>query len=429
MLGADGGSQTRTVRLGRDIRTNLIEFGGFRYYLFPDYLDWGVEPAERPLLQDFQPAMRQPVYGIAAGEFDYVTICTTNKCNTICKYCFRGFDMSERPSLDGRIFRDVADHFHERSTAQRTIQFTGGEIFVVPDFVDWLEYARDKGFRLWLNSNGIDKRIASDRRLHDIIGAGANAHIRISLDGHTPELHERFRKRGSFRQVVRNIEALCRAGADVSVKSVLTPENFPYIEEMLEFVCSLGVSGWNYNVIRQTGAMAEIPPEAATIKCDEAIPYVTYLEINRTLVDIVRRKPRLGPLLTISRFGKDMDTLYSEVPHGLRMVPYFLNYDGNVYFTDDLLVPEYCRGNIFEDGMGAFNGFGELVDKMDTNLPACKRCPIHMFCFQKGNYGELYAIDQTLQSEFPNCDDIRAAFYFLLSQNGTGADLYESMFP
>jgi len=428
MLTPHGAAQAKSVQMGGGLRANLVEFGGFRYYLFPDYLDWGVEPVDQPARRDFQPASRQPTYGIAAGEFDYVTICVTNKCNTICKYCFRGFDMSRRPSLDGQAFRRVADHFHEHSTGHRTIQFTGGEIFVVPDFVDWLEYARDKGFRLWLNSNGIDRRIADDRRLHDIIGAGANAHIRISLDGHTPELHERFRKRGSFRQVVRNIEALCRAGTDVSVKSVLTPENFPYIEDILEFVASLGVSGWNYNVIRQTGAMAETPPETATIKCDEAIPYVTYLAINQMLVDIIRRKPHLGRLLTISRFGKDMDTLYAESPHGLRMVPYFLNFDGNVYFADDLLVPEYCCGNIFEDGMKAFNGFNELIDRMDTNLPACTRCPIHMFCFQKGNYGELYAIDPSMKSEFPNCGDIRSAFYFLLSQHKSGPDLYESMF-
>lgn len=409
------------------IRANVINYEGFRYYLAPEQLYWSVESSTRPIRQVFSPIDRSPAYDIAANEFDYITICTTNKCNTICKYCFRGFDMSEAPSLDFDTFKQVADHFYARSTTNRIVQFTGGEVFVVRDFLDWLEYAQRLGFRLWLNSNGIDHRIATNHRLHRILGAG-QAHIRISLDGHTAELHERFRKRGSFAKIVRNIEALCKAGVDVSIKSVLTSENFPFIESMLEFVQSLGASGWNYNVIRSTGAMADEPLSKSTIKCDEKISYVNYFDVNRTLVDIILRKPHLAPLLAISRLGKDIDTIYSPTPHALRMVPYFLNYDGNVFFADDLLYPEFCRGNILTDGMAAFNGFDELADCYDTNLPACTRCPIHKFCFQKGNYGELYKLDPTLRSEFPNCGDIQNAFVYVLSLQDTGADIYRDMF-
>jgi MoaA/NifB/PqqE/SkfB family radical SAM enzyme len=412
--------------LSGGIKTNIIEHGESRYYLLPDFLDWGVESALRPQRTSVPVEDRSPVYEIGDGEFDYLTICVTNKCNTICQYCFRGFDMAERPAVNLEVFSQVVDHFRANSAGSQTIQFTGGEIFVVPDFLDWLDYARRQGFRLWLNSNGIAEQIGTDTRLHELLTG--EAHIRISLDGHTPQLHERFRKRGSFAKVVRNIEALCRAGVSVSVKTVLTPENFPHIEEIVDFVYSLGVSGWNYNVIRTTGAMAETPPERSSIKCDKKIGYVTYLDINRTLLDLVRRRPRLASLLAISRFGKDIDTLYSPAPRGVRMIPYFLNYDGEVYFADDLMVPRYSRGNIFSDGMAAFNGFGELADRFDTNLPGCVGCPIHRFCFQKGNYGELYAVDPDLATEFPNCWDIRNAFVHLLAQHRDGADIYEAVF-
>ena len=77
--------------------------------------------------------------------------------------------------------------------------------------------------------------------------------------------------------------------------------------------------------------------------------------------------------------------------------------------------------------MGAFNGLDALTTGLDLDLACCKRCPIHRFCFQKGDFGELYEKDPTLQQEFPNCPELRTAFFDLMVLGDQGQQMYERM--
>lgn len=411
-------------------RMNVVEHQGQRFYLFPDHLDWFVQDADAPLFTGFEPESIKVHYGFADHEFDHLLLGVTNRCNIVCDYCFRGYDMHKAArELEFEDFTEVADHFLARAKRNPTIQFTGGEVFVKEGIEHWFDYIHQRGFRIWMTTNGVSHKIRENRLINKIFSSNKRVHVRVSCDGHNAELYERHRgKPGTFLRVEDNLRHLVAHDVPVSVKTVVTPDNFPYLEDILEWCHDLGLAGWNFNVLRYTGAMAEIPPENATAKSAGHIDYIGYKRIGRALTDIVERKPYLGRLLGISRYGKIIDTLYSSVTHGVRMQYYMLNYDGNVYTNDNLMTEEHSCGNIWRDGMAAFRKLETRQQTLDLDLPCCTRCPIHRFCFQKGDFGELYERDPMLQSEFPNCPDIRSHFFDMMALGQRGLNLETSIF-
>lgn len=410
------------------IKFNTVEVNNYRYYLLPDYLEWYFQDVNKPKRDFIIPQKdKQLYYDFGATEFDQLLICVTNRCNIVCDYCFRGYNFAKTSEINFEEFKQVADFFDVRSKSEKTFQFTGGEVFVKEGIEHWFKYIYDKGFRIWMTTNGVHQKIRESHLIRDIFENNKKSHIRISLDGPRAEVHERFRQKNTFQKIIRNIEYLVSIGVPVSVKSVITKDNIIYLEEMLELCHSLGLYGWNYNVVRYTGALAEIPPTDSTPKTDEKINYFGYYDLGIRLTEIVERKPHLAYLLRPSRYAKILNTLFSPNPMAVPMSYYVLKFDGNVYYNDNLHKEEYCGGNIKEIGTSAFRGLREFRKKYDFDLPACKNCAIHRFCFQKGDYGELYDQDKTLASEFPNCEDIRMHFFYLMNLRERGKAIYDNI--
>lgn len=234
-----------------------------------------------------------------------------------------------------------------------------------------------------MTSNGVHQKIRENKIIREVFENNKKAHIRISLDGPRAEIHERFRQKNTFNKVIENIKYLVSIGVPVSAKSVITQDNVIHVEEMLELCHSLGLYGWNYNVIRYTGALAAVPPSDSTPKTNEKIEYFGYYHLGLRLTEIVERKPYLAYLLRPSRYGKILNTLYSQVPMAVPMSYYVLKFDGNVYFNDNLHKSEFLAGNVWQDGLKAFSGLKAFRKNYDFDLPACKKCTIHRFCFQK----------------------------------------------
>jgi radical SAM protein with 4Fe4S-binding SPASM domain len=410
------------------VKINSFEYNDHRYYLLPDHLEWYFQKKERPKKTVITPRNDKVLgYDFGATEFDQLLICVTNRCNIVCDYCFRGYNFSKIKEISFEDFKKVADHFDQKSTNQKTFQFTGGEVFVKEGIEHWFKYIHDKGFRVWLTSNGVHRKIRENKIIREVFENNKTSHIRISLDGPTAEIHERFRQKNTFDKVIENIRYLVSIGVPVSAKSVITRENIVHVEEMLELCHSLGMYGWNYNVVRYTGALADVPPPDSTPKTDEQIDYFGYYELGVRLTEILERKPHLAYLLRPSRYGKILNTLYSSFPMAVPMSYYVLKFDGNVYYNDNLHQPEFCAGNIWEQGTDAFRGLKEFRQQYDYDLNACRSCNIHRFCFQKGDYGELYDRDKTLQAEFPNCEDIRQHYYYLIDLKERGLRIANSI--
>ncbi|WP_428099010.1 radical SAM protein [Candidatus Rariloculus sp.] len=141
---------------------------------------------------------------------------TGTACNLACPFCFEG----SQPG-DGRLDRinlEDARPFIDEAVALGVEQFsfTGGEPFIIKDFVNILRYASTFKPCLVL-TNGTDPVL---KRLHQIETLRAQAHpisFRISVDYPDRDRHDAGRGAGSFDKSWAALRALNRRGFHVSV--------------------------------------------------------------------------------------------------------------------------------------------------------------------------------------------------------------------
>ena len=141
---------------------------------------------------------------------------TGTACNLACPFCLEG----SKPG-DGRLDRiTLADArpFIDEAVALGVAQFsfTGGEPFIVKDFVNILRYASERRPCLVL-TNGTDPVL---KRLKQIATLRAQPHpvaFRVSIDYPDRDRHDAGRGAGNFDLAWRGLQALHGLGFKVSL--------------------------------------------------------------------------------------------------------------------------------------------------------------------------------------------------------------------
>jgi hypothetical protein len=141
---------------------------------------------------------------------------TGTACNLACPFCLEGSKPGDRRL--GRITLADARPFIDEAVALGVEQFsfTGGEPFIVKDFVNILRYA--SRFRPCLVlTNGTDPVL---KRLHQIAELRTQPQpiaFRVSIDYPDRERHDFGRGAGTFQQSWAALDALHKLGFRVSV--------------------------------------------------------------------------------------------------------------------------------------------------------------------------------------------------------------------
>lgn len=158
---------------------------------------------------------------------------TGTACNLACPFCLEG----SRPG-DNRLGRitlaDIQPLMDEAVTlGVRQFSFTGGEPFIVKDFVGIVAYAADRRPCLVL-TNGTD---AVMRRLRQIARLASTPHpvsFRVSIDYPDEARHDAGRGTGNFRQALAGMRALAELGFVVSVaRQMDAGEDSPAVDAAL----------------------------------------------------------------------------------------------------------------------------------------------------------------------------------------------------
>jgi len=153
---------------------------------------------------------------VDADRLKELWIHTGTACNLSCPFCLEG----SRPG-DGRIpgmkLSDVKPFIHEAlGMGVEQFSFTGGEPFVIRDFVNILDYASQHR-PCFVLTNATEPLL---RRRHQILPLLDNPfpiHFRVSLDFPDPARHDRDRGEGSFEQALSGIRWLAQQGFKVSI--------------------------------------------------------------------------------------------------------------------------------------------------------------------------------------------------------------------
>jgi uncharacterized radical SAM superfamily Fe-S cluster-containing enzyme len=134
----------------------------------------------------------------------------TGKCNLNCNICFADSNTHlYEPSFE-EIFGMLKRLRQEKPAPCTTVQFTGGEPTIHPDFLDILRASRDLGFtHIQVASNGL--KLADPEFAMKARDAGLQ-YVYLQMDGVTDEVFERIRGRRLLEIKLKVIESARKAG-------------------------------------------------------------------------------------------------------------------------------------------------------------------------------------------------------------------------
>jgi radical SAM protein with 4Fe4S-binding SPASM domain len=155
----------------------------------------------------------------------------TRRCNLKCIHCYSDSDAREYPGeLTWDQCRGVVDDLAQFGVPG--VLLSGGEPLIHPRFFDLAAYARGKGLRLTLSTNGtlIDRDAA--QRIKDT----GFAYVGISLDG-IGATHDHFRGRqGAFDKTVAAFRHCKAVGQKVGLRLTLSAHNIADLDRILDFI-------------------------------------------------------------------------------------------------------------------------------------------------------------------------------------------------
>lgn len=149
------------------------------------------------------------------------TINITESCQLNCVYCYARTRTAGPVHMPADMAVDLVKELHHLGVWK--IVIGGGEPFLHPQWQTIFRQILESGIGIAVISNGVAVR--------DNLGAIENLFttfpdkisLQISVDGPTPEVHDRSRGRG--REVFRALELLCEAAIPVQLATVVTRFN------------------------------------------------------------------------------------------------------------------------------------------------------------------------------------------------------------
>ena len=136
-----------------------------------------------------------------------ICIESTTICQLRCPGCKTAtgevHDISGRGFLRFEPFRALIDSAPELQWVELS---NNGEMFLNPELLPIMEYAHRKGVRLTA-ANGVNLNFVRPEVLEGLVKYGFYG-MTVSIDGASEETYGQYRKRGSYRKVMDNLQAL-----------------------------------------------------------------------------------------------------------------------------------------------------------------------------------------------------------------------------
>lgn len=155
----------------------------------------------------------------------------TRRCNLKCIHCYSDSDSSFYANeLDDNQCRAVIDDL--AGFGVPALLLSGGEPLIRPNLFELATYARDRGLRLTLSTNGTLINPETAARIKEI----GFSYVGISLDG-IGKAHDFFRgKDGTFEKALGAFRNCRAVDQKVGLRLTLTRHTFNELENILRFI-------------------------------------------------------------------------------------------------------------------------------------------------------------------------------------------------
>ncbi|WP_300464951.1 radical SAM protein [Desulfobacula sp.] len=311
-----------------------------------------------------------------------VTLMVTNGCNLCCCHCWpeSRSNKTTPPVPADSIMRVIRDFV---VLGAEEICLTGGEPLTHPDWFDILSFA--------CNQTGLDHvRLQTNGTLLTEVEIAALGSInfkgltvQVSLDGATPETHDRVRGSGSFVQAFRGLKLLADTGMgkQVVVAFTETQHNFADLPPLFQLLDELGI-GQLVSGTLVMGGRASHTDQLAPPTPSQYRELITRYHSDSLFKS---RYKKMGNIAAIEWFtGKAFPGA-----DGCRCLetPY-ITADGNMYPCLMLPMDQLAARDVFHrplaevlfQGLARWAELPELNHRRSVELEACKACPNRLHC-------------------------------------------------
>lgn len=164
----------------------------------------------------------------------------TLNCRRFCRYCAynSGPKIDQTKERDLNFWTDLIDQAEKEGLS--SVELTGGDPLTRRDIIPLLGHINDKGILISLNS---DLSSLEEQDLLGIAGLQNLLAVQTTIDGDTPELHDKFRGHGAFKKMLRNVERCLAVGVNVVAGMIISKHNYKRVFEVAKLCRKVGIRG------------------------------------------------------------------------------------------------------------------------------------------------------------------------------------------
>jgi len=178
----------------------------------------------------------------------------TRACNLRCKHCYLDAQLGPHPDeLTLEEGMKLLDEFADIGIPM--VIMTGGEPLISKNFLPLAFYAKEKGLRMVVSTNGtvITRDLARKMKDADILYVG------VSLDAADPALHDEFRGvKGAWERAITGIKNAMDAGLKTGFRITISKANWKEVPALIDLAVEMKVPRFCLYHLVPTGRGSEI---------------------------------------------------------------------------------------------------------------------------------------------------------------------------
>jgi MoaA/NifB/PqqE/SkfB family radical SAM enzyme len=296
------------------------------------------------------------------GEITQVQFEVTNRCNLRCSICSRSLGRALPPPRDVSIedFKEALDRL-SGTFAIREINTQGlGEPLLCPGIGDLLTYAKSRGLKVWLVSNGT---LLHGEMARTMVSSKIDK-IRISIDTIDEELYSTIKQGSSLEKVLKNIETINALKKQLMTESPSIALNTVVLRNTLRDLENLIVTASKLAISEITLIPLVCFSKGLATRENQVDFHGTEFKEHYQLLK--KKSSELGIELNLGISMETRETRYCH--YGI-----FIDVEGFVHPCCNIAGKHF--GNIYrEDIKGIGERFIEFRNWLDSQHMTCKEC-------------------------------------------------------
>lgn len=175
-------------------------------------------------------------------------------CNLLCSHCrASALNKSYPDELTTDECLKLIDDIS--SFCSPILILTGGEPLLRGDIFDIAKYAKNKGMRVVMATNGT----LLDKETTDKIYSSGISRISVSIDFPDAEGQDKFRgSKGAYDKILEGIRNANISGLEVQINTTVTALNVQYLDEILKLSLNVGAVAFHLFMLVPTGRGKEL---------------------------------------------------------------------------------------------------------------------------------------------------------------------------